>query len=35
VSSGQLYDYGLWGMVVANVLIFGTFVVGLGANLPL
>lgn len=27
--SEQNYDYGLWGMVVFNVIIFGTFVIGL------
>lgn len=26
---GQAYDYGLWGMVAVNVLVFGAFAIGL------
>ncbi len=29
LPDGQPYDYGLWGMVAVNVLLFGAFVVGL------
>lgn len=29
MHSGQAYDYGLWGFVVINILIFGGFVFGL------